>query len=73
MFTPECFVLGPQRKIVYMGGLDDKRDPAQVKNHYLEPAIEAALKGTKPAKTETVAIGCRIRYGRLSPAEVETF
>jgi peroxiredoxin len=63
-FTPEVFVLGPERKIVYMGGLDDNSDPAAVKNNYLEPAIEAALNGTKPAKTETVAIGCRIRYAR---------
>ncbi len=44
-FTPEFFVLGPQRKIVYMGGLDDNSNPAEVKTSYLEPAIQAALNG----------------------------
>jgi len=63
-FTPEFFVLGPDRKIVYMGGMDDNSDPAAVKINYLEPAVEAALKGTKLATAETVARGCRIRYAR---------
>jgi peroxiredoxin len=63
-FTPEFFVLDKNRKVVYMGGMDDSSNAANVKNRYLEPAIEAALKGEKPAKTETVAIGCRVRYAR---------
>ena len=63
-FTPEFFVLSPERKIVYMGGMDDNSNLAEVKNQYLEPAIEAALAGRKPATTETVARGCRIRYAR---------
>ncbi len=63
-FTPEFFVLGPERKIVYMGGLDDSSDPAMVKTHYLEPAIEAALAGAAPAVKEAPARGCRIRYAR---------
>jgi peroxiredoxin len=63
-FTPEFFVLGPDRKIVYMGGMDDNSNPAEVKTNYLEPAVEAALKGTKLATAETVARGCRIRYAR---------
>lgn len=63
-FTPEFFVLGPDRKIVYMGGMDDNSDASAVKNNYLEPAIEAALAGEAPATKETVARGCRIRYAR---------
>jgi hypothetical protein len=47
-----------------MGGMDDSSDPKAVKNQFLVPAIEAALKGEKPAKAETVAIGCRVRYER---------
>jgi peroxiredoxin len=63
-FTPEFFVLGPDRKIIYMGGMDDNSDASAVKAQYLEPAIEAALAGEAPAKKETVARGCRIRYAR---------
>ncbi len=63
-FTPEFFVLGADRKIAYMGGMDDNSNPAEVKHNYLEPAVAAALAGTKPATAETVARGCRIRYAR---------
>jgi len=63
-FTPEFFVLSRDRKIVYMGGMDDSSDPAAVKHNYLEPAIVAALAGELPATKETVARGCRIRYAR---------
>jgi peroxiredoxin len=63
-FTPEFFVLGPDRKIVYMGGMDDNSNPAEVKANYLAPAVEAALAGTKPDVAEAAAIGCRIRFAR---------
>lgn len=61
-FTPECFLLNKDRKIVYMGGIDDNSDPAFVKEHHLAAAIEAALKGDKPKTAETTSIGCRIRF-----------
>jgi peroxiredoxin len=63
-FTPEFFVLGPDRKIVYMGGMDDNSNPAETKVTYLAPAVEAALAGTQPAVAEAVARGCRIRFAR---------
>jgi thiol-disulfide isomerase/thioredoxin len=63
-FTPEFFVLDRERKIAYMGGLDDNSNPAEVKERYLEPGIEAALRGEKPATAEAPARGCRIRYVR---------
>ena len=63
-FTPEFFVLGPDRKIVYMGGMDDNSNPDQVSESFLDPAIDAALAGTKPAVAEAVARGCRIRFAR---------
>jgi peroxiredoxin len=63
-FTPEFFLLNAERKIVYMGGMDDSSEPEKVTKHYLEPAIEATLKGEKIEKTETQAIGCRVRFAR---------
>lgn len=63
-FTPEFFLLGPDRKVVYMGGMDDNSNPAEVQHRYLEAAVAAALAGQKPATAETVARGCRIRYAR---------
>lgn len=63
-FTPEFFLLNAERKIVYMGGMDDSSEPEKVTKHYLEPAIESTLKGEKIEKTETQAIGCRVRFAR---------
>jgi peroxiredoxin len=62
--TPEFFLLSPERKIVYMGAMDDSTDPKKAKTNYLEAAVEAALAGKAPEKTETFANGCRIRYDR---------
>ncbi|MFI4875991.1 MAG: redoxin domain-containing protein, partial [Blastopirellula sp. JB062] len=62
--TPEFFVLNKKRKIVYMGALDDAVDAEKAKINYVQLAIDAALRGERPAKTETVPIGCNIRYKR---------
>lgn len=64
IFTPEFFVFDRDRKLVYMGAMDDSTDPAAVKVRYVEDAVAAALKGERPAVTETIARGCRIRYAR---------
>jgi peroxiredoxin len=63
-FTPEFFVLDRDRKVVYMGGMDDSSNVEMVKLSYLEPAVEAALAGKQPETTEAPAIGCRVRYDR---------
>ncbi len=64
VFTPEFYVLNKDRHIVYMGAMDDSTDAAKVQHKYVEAAIAASLKGEKPAVTETVARGCRVRYAR---------
>ncbi|MBI1902168.1 MAG: thioredoxin family protein [Planctomycetia bacterium] len=63
-YTPEFFVLNKERKVVYMGAMDNSANAAKVTEVYLTAAVEAALKGEKPAKTETAARGCAIRYVR---------
>jgi peroxiredoxin len=63
-YTPEFFVLDKNRKIAYMGGLDDHSNANLVKHRFLETALEAIAGGKKPAQAETVAIGCMIRYER---------
>lgn len=63
-FTPEFFVLDKDRKIAYMGGMDDNSLADKVTENHLVPAVDAVLKGEKPAVAETVARGCRVRYER---------
>ncbi len=64
MYTPEFFVLDKNRKIVYMGAMDDKSNEKDATANFLEPAVEAALKEQKPPKGETLARGCMIRFKR---------
>ncbi len=62
--TPEFFVLNQERKVIYMGSLDDKPDAKAATVNYVQLAIEAALAGKEPKTTETVPIGCLVRYER---------
>jgi thiol-disulfide isomerase/thioredoxin len=63
-YTPEFFVLNKERKVAYMGGLDDNSAVAKVKKTYLVDALDAVLAGKTPEVKETVAIGCRVRFER---------
>jgi len=63
-FTPEFFVLDKDRKIAFMGGMDDSSLEEMVKARFLEPAVEALLAGKSVEVAETPAIGCRVRYAR---------
>jgi thiol-disulfide isomerase/thioredoxin len=58
--TPEFFVYNKDRKLVYMGAMDDAQNNPKI--NYLEPAVAAALKGTMPTTKETRARGCTIKY-----------
>jgi len=61
--TPQIFVLDKDRKIRYMGLMDDSPlNEAKVKKTYLKDAVEALLAGKEPEVTETKAIGCGIQY-----------
>ena len=64
IWTPEFFILNPERKIVYLGGYDDTSAIKFVKHHYLMDALEALTNGRKPAVQETPAIGCLIKFER---------
>jgi peroxiredoxin len=63
-YTPEFFVLDAQRKIAYMGALDDSPAADKVQQQYVATALTALLDGKQPKVKETVAIGCRIRLER---------
>lgn len=58
--TPEFFVFDRDRKIVYMGAMDD--DLNRPKTDYLSLAVEAALQGAVSEKPETRARGCSVQY-----------
>ena len=63
-FTPEFFVLNKDRRIVYIGAMDDQTQADKVEQRFVELAVEAALKNEMPAITTNPARGCSIPYKR---------
>ncbi|EAY29179.1 thioredoxin family protein [Microscilla marina] len=63
--TPHVYILqkqGQKYKIVYVGAIDDSaRDESKISEKYVETAIANLLKGKKPSKNYTRAIGCSIK------------
>ncbi len=64
VYTPEVFVLNKDRKVVYMGALDNKNKAEEATVSFLNLAVDATLKGEKPQTSETLGRGCLIRYLR---------
>jgi peroxiredoxin len=63
-YTPEFFVLDKARRVAYMGAMDDRTKVEAVTERYLAAAVEAVLRQQKPAKGETIARGCLIKFKR---------
>ena len=63
-YTPEFVVLNKQRKVVYLGAMDDSPDGKKVTRRWVEEAVSAALADKLPETTETPAVGCAVRYVR---------
>ena len=62
--TPEFFVLNDERKIVYMGALDDSPEGRDVEVSYVGSVLDAMLAGAEVKMSETIPIGCSIRFER---------
>lgn len=60
--TPHAFVLDGDRKVVYMGAIDDNMSAGSVEAHYVRSAIEAVLAGEEVEPAKTKPAGCGIRY-----------
>jgi len=60
--TPHIFLLDKNRKVHYIGALDDNaRNPEAVEQRYVVDAIEAMEAGKKVDPAMTKAIGCTIK------------
>jgi thiol-disulfide isomerase/thioredoxin len=70
--TPHAFVFDRERKLRYVGRIDDSELPDRVKTHELRDAIDAVLAGKEPAVRQTRVFGCSIKWAGKE-AEVERF
>ncbi len=62
--TPEFYVYNKDRKLVYMGAMDDAQN--NPKANHLEDAVTASLKGEMPKVKETRARGCGVKYEKTN-------
>lgn len=60
--TPHVFLLDKNRRVVYMGAIDDEMNESAVTKHLLRDAVDAVLAGQAPAVTESEQFGCSIKY-----------
>ncbi len=61
--TPHVFVLDQNRVVRYMGAIDDNsEEPSEVKEKYVENAVDALLMGNEVRVKQTKAIGCGIKW-----------
>ncbi|MEB3323643.1 MAG: redoxin domain-containing protein, partial [Synechococcaceae cyanobacterium] len=70
--TPHAFVFDGERRLRYVGRIDDSERPQHVRVQYLRDALDALLEGREPAVTQTRAIGCSVKWAGKA-ADVEAF
>lgn len=64
--TPDVFLFNSKLTLVYKGAIDDShRDASQVKQRFLEQAMQNLVKGQAIEPSTTAAVGCSIK--RLKP------
>lgn len=60
--TPHVFLLDKERKVRYIGAIDDNsEDETLITRRYVEEAIVAVDKGSEPDPNLTKAVGCMIK------------
>jgi len=60
--TPHVYILDNNRKVRYIGAIDDSaKDPAGVSVNYVDAAVDAIIAGKNPTPETTKAIGCSIK------------
>jgi len=66
--TPHMYVIGPDRKLVYQGGIDDKNSAnhatVEGARNYVREALAAVRAGRAPATASAPPYGCSIKYAR---------
>jgi thiol-disulfide isomerase/thioredoxin len=60
--TPHAFVFDAERKLRYVGRIDDAERETLVKTHDLRNALDALLAGRAPEIAQTKTFGCSIKW-----------
>ncbi len=66
--TPEVFLFGPQRTLLYHGRIDDNPDNAsKVKRQDLRLALDEVLAGKPVTVADTPPVGCTVKWWGKDP------
>ena len=66
--TPEVFLFGPGRTLVYHGRIDDNAsNPSAVKRHDLREALDEVLAGKPVSVPKTTPVGCTVKWWGKDP------
>ncbi len=60
--TPHVFIFDKQRKLRFLGRVDDSENPKNIKSHDTRNAIEALLAGKEVPVPKTRTFGCSIKW-----------
>jgi thiol-disulfide isomerase/thioredoxin len=60
--TPHAFLFDRDRKLQYVGAIDDSERVQHVKRRYLRDALDALLDGRTPEIQKTRAVGCSVKW-----------
>lgn len=61
--TPDIYLYGPERKLLYRGRIDDNwQDESRVTTRDLRDAVEAVLNGKPVSGTQHPSMGCSIKW-----------
>lgn len=60
--TPHAFVFDAERRLRYVGRIDDAERVAFVTTHDLRHAVDALLAGKEPPVTQTKVVGCSTKW-----------
>lgn len=60
--TPHLFIFDAQRRLRYVGAIDDSERVQHVKTHYARQALDALLAGQEPPVTKTKIVGCSVKW-----------
>jgi hypothetical protein len=59
--TPHVFVVSPDLKILFQGGVDNSKLVERATRHYLKDALSAINEGKQPVQREVRVLGCEIK------------
>ncbi len=66
LVTPHAFLFDTERKLRYVGAIDDSERVEHVTIHYLRDAIDALLAGKQPEIAQTKVVGCSVKWAGKS-------